>query len=241
MTFRARINDLRVILSALVLLSSSAHAGNFFQNCSDVLPTPGFDVLQSYLQSKPDAPVPGKCFRLNNQQFLMTITETGRVAQGLYYFDAKTNTFGLSEGRFMPNIEVVREFIGLNNKRYVLLSSSNLSQGTWDRSYSVLNLVPMRDGKSYIHYGIVSWSEDAESGLCGHRISTDPKTGKTELHKETATGTASSFANPEVTAEGTDAISLAFPVTEQNCETSELRNYKKIFRLKDGRFQESGA
>jgi len=226
-------------LIALVTVCTNALAEDFFQNCKDVLNKPEFKVLQRYLQTRKDFPKPNECFRLNNSQFLMTVRGIGRIAQGLYYYDAKANTFGLSDGHAMPLASVVLEFLGPNKKRFVLLSVSNLQHGNWDRGYSILNLIPVvQGGKPYIHYNILSWNEDPEHGLCGHWTSTSKKTGETVLHKNISSGTTQSINAPEVIEGGTNNVELAFPVTEQNCETSEIKKYKKIFRLEDGIFLE---
>ncbi len=228
------------ILIALITACTNAFAEDFFQDCQDVLNKPEFKVLQSYLQTRKDFPEPDECFRLNNSQFLMTVIDTGRMAQGLYYYDAKANTFGFSDDHAMPLAIVVLEFLGPNKKRFVLLSASNLHRGNWDSSYSILNLIPVsQDRKPYVHYNILSWNQDPEHGLCGHQTGTSKKTGETFLYKKISTGTAQSIEKPEVIEEGTNNVHLVFPVTEQNCETSEIKKYKKIFRLKDGVFRES--
>lgn len=227
-----------VLLLAFMAFGNQVSANQFFQECSEALERPEFGALKKYLNSRQDLPPSDKCFRLNNHQFLVTVTDTGRVAQGLYYFDAKTNAYGLDGGSYMPNIDVVHEFMGPSGKRYVILSASNLSGGHWWQGYNILNLIPTKDGKSYIHYELLSWSEDPESGLCGHWTLTDRITGKTETHKKKSSGTASSIGKPEIVNEGTESVQINFAVTEQNCETSESRNYTKSFRLTDGRFQE---
>lgn len=213
----------QIILMAILAFAGQVSASQFFQECSGVLERPEFVVLKRYLDSKPELPRPDKCFRLNNNQFLVTVTNTGRVAQGLYYYDAKTNTYGLDGGRYMPNINVVQEFIGPNNKRYALLSVSNLSHGDWRQGYSILNLIPTKEEKSYVHYNLLSWSEDPESGLCGTRIST---------------GEASSIGKPQITNEGTESVQIVFPVTEQDCVTSKKLTYSRTFALSDSTFKE---
>ncbi len=227
-----------VVLFAFLAFAGQASANQFFQECSEAIDKPEFSALKKYLNSRQDLPHPDKCFRINNYQFLVTVTDTGRVAQGLYYYDAKANTYGLDGGGYMPNIDVVQEFMGPNNKRYALLYASNLSRGGWWQGYSILNLIPTKDGKSYVHYSLLSWSEDPESGLCGHWISTDRVTGKTELHKKISSGTASSIEKPQIVNEGMASIQMIFPVTEQNCETSERKTYNRTFVLSDGVFKE---
>lgn len=213
----------RILLLATLAFAGPVPASQFFQECSEALEKPEFVTLKGYLDSKPELPRPNKCFRLNNNQFLVTVTNTGRVSQGLYYYDAKSNTYGLEGGSYMPNVDVVQEFIGPNNKRYVLLSVSNLSRGNWWQGYSILNLIPTKEGKSHVHYSLLSWSEDPESGLCGTKIST---------------GKASSVDEPRITNEGTESVKIVFPVTEQDCVTSKIMTYSRTFALSDGTFKE---
>lgn len=213
----------QIVLLTALAFTGQVSASQFFQECSEALEEPEFGALKKYLDSKQELPRPDKCFRLNNQQFLVTVTNTGRVAQGLYYYDAKTNAYGLDGGSYMPNVTVVQEFTGPNNKRYVLLSVSNLSRGGWWQGYSILNLIPTKDGKSYVHYSLLSWSEDPESGLCGTKI---------------LTGKASSIKSPQIANEGTESVQIVFPVTEQDCVTSKQTTYNKTFALNDGVFKE---
>lgn len=213
----------QIILLATLAFAGRVCASQFFQECSEALEKPEFVVLKRYLDSKQELPRPDKCFRLNNNQFLVTVTNTGRVAQGLYYYDAKTNTYSLDGGSYMPNIDVVQEFMGPNNKRYALFSVSNLNRGAWWQGYSLLNLIPNKEGKSYVHYSLLSWSEDPESGLCGTRIST---------------GKASSIKKPQLTNEGTESVQIVFPVTEQDCVASKKMTYSKTFALSDSTFKE---
>jgi hypothetical protein len=207
----------------MLTFAGQAPANQFFQECSEALEKPEFVTLRRYLDSKPELPRPNKCFRLNNNQFLVTVTSTGRVSQGLYYYDAKTNTYGLDGGSYMPNVDVVQEFTGPHNKRYVLLAASNLSRGNWWQGYSILNLMPTKEGKSYVHYSLVSSTEDPESGLCGTRITT---------------GKASSVKEPRITNEGTESVEIIFFVTVQDCVTSEIMTYSRTFSLNGGAFKE---
>lgn len=212
----------QIILLVVLVFSGQVSASQFFQECSVALEKPEFAALKKYLDTNQKLPRPNQCFRLNNKQFLLTVTDTNRVGQGLYYYDAMTNSFGLDGGRYSL-VSVDREFAGLNNKRYVLLSFSNLSRGRWSQDYTILNLVPTKDRKSYIHYSLLSWIEDPVSGLCGTRIST---------------GKARSIKTPQITNEGTESVQIIFQVTEQDCVTSEQTTYSKVFALRDGVFRE---
>jgi hypothetical protein len=155
----------RCLFTLLALLATMSSVGQvsasqFFQECSEVLEKPEFVVLKRYLDSNLELPPPDKCFRINSNQFLVSVVDTGRIGQGLYYYDAKTKTYQLEGGRSRPGIVVFKEFMGPNNKRFVIFSVSNLSRGEWSQEYSILNLMPTKDGKSYIHYELVSWNED---------------------------------------------------------------------------------
>lgn len=223
---------------AASIVSFSAQAENFFQSCSVALKLPSFRVLREYLESNPDKPSPDDCFRLNNYQFLLTITDTGRLGQGLYTYDFNANTFGLSDLRPIPGIKIEKEFEGMNHKRFVLMSWSNAHQGNWTQGFNIIQLTPTREDKSYVNYLLLATGQDPESGLCGHWETTDPKTGKTEKHQNIMKGKTAAISSYRILNEDTEHVSIVFNITEENCETSEFKTYTKTFRLNDGLFKE---
>jgi hypothetical protein len=152
---------------------------------------------------------------LNDSEFLVTVTNAGRVAQGVYFYDAKTGSYDFPDGAYRANIEVKTEFLGPKGKRFVLLSTSNLHAGNWDSGFEILFLIPRRNGRSFVLQQLLFANEDPESGLCGRRI--------TE-------GSASSILGYEVLDEGTEKTRLIFNVEEQNCVTGDKQIYKRVFQ-----------
>jgi hypothetical protein len=65
--------------------NSYAIAESFIIDCGEALSQKGFLKLTEYYDKHPDEPQPDMCFRLNNYEFLVTVTAIGRVGQGLYY------------------------------------------------------------------------------------------------------------------------------------------------------------
>jgi hypothetical protein len=221
----------KVLALMAVWLSSahigSAHAQNFFEPCDAALITAPYKSLSEYLQAHEAGLVPDMCFRLSNSEFLLTVTDAPRISQGLYHYDAKANKFDLSDGRSRPNVRVKREFEGKAKKRFVLLSWSNLHQGDWSSGYEILNLIPKKEDRSFVVYGLLSTSEDPQSGFCGTNSVTS---GKTDAVKAVM-----------VLNEGTESVRIVFDVTEQDCSTKKFREAKRVFGLIDGIFKEAAG
>jgi hypothetical protein len=224
-----------ILFTTLLIYGSNVTASNFFIECDKALEKKEFLPLKKYYDKHPDEPHPDMCFRLNNNEFLVTVTSTGRVFQGLYYFNSKEEKLGRGEGGG-PNIEVKEEFLGKNNKRYVLLSWSNLSHGDWDYGFDILNLIPKREGKPFIVYNLLYVNEDPVSGLCGAWSSKD-KSGKIERHQNFKEGKKESIKGYKIIDQGTENVRIVFTITEQDCKTLEERTYQKTFHLVDGAFK----
>jgi hypothetical protein len=235
MIYRLHSLLILILLTTLLIDGKNVAASNFFIECDKALDKKEFLPLKIYYDKHPDEPHPDMCFRLNNNEFLVTITSTGRVFQGLYYFNSKEEKFERHEG-VGPGIEVKEEFLGKNNKRYALLKWSNLSHGNWDYGFDILNLIPKREGKPYIVYNLLAVNEDPVSGLCGEWGSTD-KSGKTERHQSVKEGKKESIEGCKILYQGTENVQIVFTITEQDCKTLKKRTYPKIFRLVDGVFK----
>ncbi len=204
--------SLSTTVSLLLLLSGLVSAGDYFADCEKVLPSRDFSGLRAFYEKNKDQPPPDKCFKLNNREYLVTVTDTGRMGQGLYRVNVKEDTIELDS--FAPNIKIEREFLGANKKRYVLYSWSNLHRGQYVSGYDVLFLTPKTAGKSWKTSGLFTVSADPEDGLCGSRI----KAGK-----------AGSFAGFEIQGEGTDNVRIVFTVVEQDCATLRKVRARKVF------------
>lgn len=228
---------------AFSLNSSAAYAGAFFEDCNVALDREDFKVLKEFLtykEMKRVPPIPTECFRLNNFQFLMTVTSKsmwGEVGQGLYYYDGKLKKFEKVKGGGKQNIKVYKEFFGGNHKRYVLLSWATLWRGKYSKGFDVINLVPTKNNKSFVYYNLITVSEDPKRGLCGEWVSTNPNTGKDKHHKNIANGKTKSINNIIINNAGTQDVSVEFIGNEQNCETSKNTIYKQTYKLEDGLFR----
>jgi hypothetical protein len=218
----------------------------FFGDCNTVLEKPEFYELNNFLNSDfsndgyskvNEILPPDKCFRLNNNYYLFTVTDTGRTGQGLYFYDAKTNKSGLDDDQYMPGITVEKEFLGPRNKRFVLLTGSNLIHGNWDVWFNILNLTPMKNGKPYLHYPLMFANESPLDGMCGgESSSTWDNDVPAPLY--ISKGIATSIRSYKIFNEGTNAVNIVFNVKEEDCKTLKQKSYKKIFLLKNGRFVE---
>ena len=215
-------------LSTILLMSmlGTARASEpFFLSCDPALDTPPFKRLRDFYAGHPDQPKPEACFRLNNREFLVTVTNTGRVGQGLYYFNADTGTYDFPDGSYRANIQVMREFVGPNKKRFVILTSSNLNEGIWDIGYELLFLKPTENGRSFEIQELLFANQDPENGMCG-----------THIKK----GTATDVKDVLVEHEGTTEASLVFVVDSKVCPKGKRHNHKRRFIWSSGRFREAG-
>lgn len=208
----------------LVLMVGTASAGEpFFRPCDQALDTEPFKQLREFYAGHPEEPRPDACFRLNNREFLVTVSDTGRVGQGLYYFNADTSTYGFPDGSYRANIEVMREIEGPNKKRFVILKTSNLHAGNWDIGYELLFLKPKEHGRSFEIQELLLANQDPEAGMCGSRITK---------------GTATDVKGIRVEHEGTVDTSLVFVVNSQVCPNGKQRSYERRFVWSSGRFRE---
>jgi hypothetical protein len=226
--YRAPVSvfNLILIVSCIALAPASRASEVFFHTCVDVLATPSFAPLHNFYLSNPDQPAPDSCSRLNDTEFLVTVTNTGPIAQGLYFFDAKQAIYRFPDGAYREGIKVETEFVGPNHKRFVLLSESFLKNGTWTETYELLYLVPGKGDRSFQLQRLFSVAQDSEQGLCrsGH-----------------SSGVASAVSGYKVAADGTQHTKLIFNLEAQDCSTKAKHNYEKIFEAKDVGFGEIPA
>ncbi|MBC7416744.1 MAG: hypothetical protein H7325_01135 [Pedobacter sp.] len=226
----------------ILTFSNQVFASNFFKNCDAVLDKPEFQKLNQFFSTndkfnKTDNPLPpDMCFRLNNNYFLFTVVDTGNLSQGLYFYNAKTDTFGQDEGKYSPNIGVEKEFLGAHNKRFVLLSSGMLRHGDSYNWFTILNLTPTKTGKPYIHYNLIDSVQNGGSGMCGDEPHDRSKNDNNSLYIYMEI--ASYIHSYKVSNEGRDAVNIVFDVDEQNCKTMAHKNIKKTYCLKNDRFVE---
>lgn len=200
-------------------------AERFFINCGNALELKDFSALKSFFDRYPKKPKPDDCFRLNDSEFLVTVNDTGRVAQGLYFVDVKQDKMKMDGGYSL--VHVAQEFTGKNKKRYVLLSFGGLSSGGMYSGYDILNLIPTTNSKSYIRYSLFDVSEDGVAGFCGERRKKFIKEGIN----------AESIESYKILNEGTQDVTLIFNIKSENCKTLSKKSYAKKFKLIDGVFK----
>jgi hypothetical protein len=227
--FLLRRGTLLRLAACLIMPYEITYASeSYFRNCASVLESPDFQRLKSFYDFRPDEPRPDVCFRLNNSEFLVTVTNTGRVGgQGLYYYDAKNNSYELVGERYWPQIGVKREFVGPNQKRYVLIRTSNSHRGNWEYGYQILYLVPGKKIQSFVVKDLLYAKENPVSGFCGH--------GGDGIE---LTSTATSIKGFQVLEEGSENVRLEFTVEEEDCNTGKHRNFMRVFRPQTGDFIE---
>ncbi len=218
------------IFTVLFTCTIAVSADDFFIECDEVIEQPKFSSLKKYYETHSGEPKPDMCFRLNDNEYLVTVTNIDRMAQGLYYYNSINNEMELY--RAMPLIDVIDEFEGKGKKRYVILSWSNLHQRGWSYGYAILDLISQKGAKPFVVYDLLTVSEDPVSGLCGEW---SPYGEKKRSRNE---GRMQKINGYEIDDEETKKVSIVFSMSEQDCETLEIRSFERRFRLVDGKFTE---
>jgi hypothetical protein len=197
----------------------------FFVDCESALGTPPFRALVRFYASHTDAVRPSRCFRLDDREFLVIVNDSGRVAQGLYHFDARTGTYALAGGAYRPNLSVEREF-DMTDKHFALLESSNLHAGEWTIAYSVLYLQPKTKGRPYVIQPLLDVQQDPEEGMCGARMKT---------------GVAAKVTEIAIAKTCSDAEVIEFHLATQACPDGATADVRRRFRWNDQAFVEEAA
>lgn len=210
----------RPLLLLALTASSLSQASTFFLPCEAALKTPPFKTLQAFYASRPELAEPESCFRLNDREFLVTVSNAGRRAEGLHHFDAESGAYGLVDATFSPALRVRHEFDGPNRKHFALLESSDMHAGDWINDYSVLFLTPKTNGRVFSRQFLVD-TVQGESGLC-------PGNPTLKL--------ASSLASLQIDNEGTDQVTLVFTIRTQRCPKGTVTQILKRFGWDGQRF-----
>ncbi|WP_457417702.1 hypothetical protein [Roseateles sp. P5_E7] len=213
---------MRWLALAVFATTGAAHAVTFFEPCEAALKTPPFKALQAFYAGKPELPNPDACFRLNNREFLVTVTDTAPIAQGLYFFDAGTSSYDFPDGAQRRAIKVKMEFDEQRSgKHFALLETSSLSGGEWFTGYQVLFLQPGKGTGSFALQRVLEVQADPESGMCG-----------THVRK----GSAAEVKSVRPESDG-QPLTLVFHLAEQRCPAGPTRQVEKRFVWDGQRFQ----
>jgi hypothetical protein len=169
---------------ALLAVTGAARATTFFEPCASALQKPAFKALQALYAGQPELPKPDACFRLNNREFLVTVSDTAPIAQGLYYFDARTGSYQFPDGAQRRGISVKMEFDDRFGKHFALLETSSLSGGEWFTGYQVLFLQPGKGAASFSLQPVLEVQADPESGLCGTHVRKGSAANVNSVHSD---------------------------------------------------------
>jgi hypothetical protein len=214
-------------------------------SCKDVLQEPDLQKVTEELASKIGASHPDKCYRLNDNEFLVTVQAAG-LGDGLYVFDVNENSIEQYES--MPGIRVVKEFDGKQGQRYVLFRAGRLLHGYCTGGYNILQLASnqesgetaakhritahqraLKDLQPPVEvYNLFFTSLGADCGGCAEYTE-----GERSIW-----AVASKITGYRIFNEGSDDVKIVFDLKEQDCKTLKLRDYQKKFSLREGRFSE---
>lgn len=212
--FTAIKNSLLLSILYTTTVGAAIASESFFYPCESVINTKPFKQLKAYYENNPEVTAPESCFRLNDKEFLVTAPNQGRVLQGLYYYNANTGTFVFPDGAYRAGIQVIREFEGLNNKRFVILGTSNVHQGVWVVGYDLLYLTPRNNNHPFKIKSIFWTSQDPSSGMCGENI---------------LEGNAGNIRKIDIKNENTDKVSITFTMDSQSCPKGKIQIIQRDF------------
>jgi hypothetical protein len=214
--------------SAILILASTLSVGpvassaseSYFVSCESALSSAPFRRLKEFYTLNPDEPPPDECFRLNDREFLLTVTRTGRQGQGLFYYDSRTDSYGPALGGWAePNIQVATEFLGSRGKRYVLLVSANQTMHYTGTTYYLLFLTPRSTGRTFVFKPVVNaaayWSDNGDA--C------ESKAG----------ALATDIEGYKVVNPGTPDVRLVFSVRRWSCATGNKNMLQRSFSIDD--------
>lgn len=196
---------------AALAAAGTAHASTFFEPCESALRTAPFRALQNFYADKPELSKPESCFRLNDREFLVTVPAAGRLAEGLYAFDAKSQRYDLADDTFSPALKVRLEFDGPNRKHFALLESSDMHGGDWRNLYEVLFLTPKSTGRVFLRQALVETHQGGD-GPC-----------------PAGAESASSLEDLHVENEATEDMKLVFDIKVQRCSDGKASRSQKRF------------
>lgn len=218
-----KLRPFQIIL--LYSIMSVANAGEpFFHRCDRALGTLPFQPLREFYLTHKEEARPESCFRLNKKEFLVTVMDTGRLSQGLYYLNTNTGSYEFPDGTYRAGISVDREFEGPNKKRFAILRTSDLHLGNWSVMYELIYLIPQTKGYPFQIQDLLYVNEDPVSGMCGDTI----KKGNT-----------TSVKHLRVEKEGTPATALVFLINNQACPNGKEESYERRFTWSKGMFRET--
>lgn len=209
---------------AFLLLPISVYSQTYFVDCGTAFKQKEFNPLAEYFKKQPQTdPSPDQCFKLNNREFLVTVTDTVRIAQGLYFCDTSKSSCSLHENSATPAIKIEREFTGENGKRFVLISWSDLHSGNMTSGYDVLYLVPRTNKYPFFIGHIILASESPTNSLCSYESDVLPPYAET-------------IESYKINNEGSKKMALEFKVIHQNCKTDVTTSHTIVFSYTDGKF-----
>jgi hypothetical protein len=208
----------------ILFFPNTVRSQTYFVDCDTAFKQKEFSPLAEYFKKQPYTEhSPDQCFKLNNREFLVTVTDAARIAQGLYFCDINKASCSLHNHISTPAIKIERDFTGENGKRFVLISWSNLHSGNLNYGYDVLYLVPRTNKYPFIIEHIISVNESPTNGLCSYETDVVPPA-------------AESIESYKVKNEGTKQMTLEFKIANQNCKTNFNTLRTVIFSYIDGKF-----
>jgi uncharacterized protein len=165
--------------------------------------------------------LPDGYLKLDRGKFLMPITNTGRVAQGLYYADLRNREIV----RVVGGLAGVVRFASKDGYTWILISSLSLHRGVMSTEFAAVHIDAGARVKPTTQF-LISVVEDGETGGCGRGKSINITTA----------GKIHGYETRDINGDGFEDV--IFRLSETDCATGRTTSKEKRFIYERGSFSE---
>jgi hypothetical protein len=172
--------------------------------------------------------LPDRYMALDTQRYLVIVTQTSPIGQGLYFVDMERKYTAKVLGG-VPDIPAFSVRAG--EPLWLLVSAGGMTRGVMWTQFSALQWHRDLQGhRTFQHSWLVYGKEDGESGACG---SSRERAKSIGLDKASI---VNAYVLKDLNGDGVDDISFA--ITEVDCTTGEKTEATKNYLFSQQGFQE---
>lgn len=169
-------------------------------------------------------PSPDGYLKVDRGKFLVPITNTAPIGQGLYFADIRHRKIL----RLIGGLPDINAFASKDGFFWILFQSSGTHRGVMSTEFTAIHLVASDSGEVKPRtQRLLSVSEDGVAGGCGRGVAI----GITTAHK------VRDYRVSDIDDDGFEDIVLS--LTEVDCATGRTKSFQKKFVYKNGTFIES--
>lgn len=180
------------------------------------------EQLKALLSEKRHA-LPDGYLKLDRGKFLMPITNTGRIGQGLYYADIHSREIM----RVVGGLPGIRRFSSKDGYTWILISSLGMHRGAMSTAFSAVHIRAGAHARPTTQ-SLICVVEDSEAGRCGR--------GK--LIGISTAGEIHGYEIRDINGDGFEDV--IFKLTQTDCTTGRTNSAQRRFIYEHGRFTDGG-